>query len=155
MKHCMELYFNTTAPDPMHHATSHSSLPTTSWFSPGLPYPKILTQSNTFGTNYTNVIEAETTPLQTCVSCSRHSSRSGSPSQSKWFTTWSSPSLRDAEQLLIFEEDKFPTVSRFPSRKIPTDWTVSWTKRVPDSWTFTYINSKMKFQIPDFLENFF
>ena len=53
--------------------------------------------------------EAEWTPLQTCVNCFRHLSRSGWPSKSKWFTTWSSLCLRDAGQLMILEVDTPPT----------------------------------------------
>ena len=60
----------------------------------------IYTQSNTFGTIWTDVLEAEQMPLQRCRSCSRHPSRSGWPSKRKWFTAWPRPFLRDAKQLL-------------------------------------------------------
>ena len=38
----------------------------------------------------------------------RHHGRSGWPSQRRWFTTWSSPCRKEAEQLLILEEDPPP-----------------------------------------------
>ena len=85
---------------PHQHATPHRTSPTTtSKFSPGLPCPHTLTQTNTLETSWRNMFKAEWTPLQMCIG------RSGWPSQRQWFTTWSSPCLRDAEQLLILEEN--------------------------------------------------
>ena len=54
----MALYFNTTASDPMQHSTPHSSSPTSSLFSPGLPCPQTEAQTNTTGTNWRDVFEA-------------------------------------------------------------------------------------------------
>ena len=48
------------------------------------------------------MFEAGWTPLQVCVSCFKHSSRSGWPFNRTWFTIWSSQ--RDSGQLLILEE---------------------------------------------------
>ena len=89
--------FHTTLPNPEQYATSHSSSPIyvlhiSRW---------VYTQSNTFRTCWTDVLEAGWTLLQICKSCSRHPSRSGWPSQRKWITSWSSPCLWEAEQLLI------------------------------------------------------
>ena len=142
IKRCMALYFNTITPDPMHHATPHSSsLTTTSKFPPGVPCPQISTQLNTFGRSWTDVFQAEWTPLQTWESCSRHSSRSGWPSQH--ITTWSRPGPWDAEQILILEEDG-SLICVSPSHKIPTDYTASWMRRLLESSDLTWINCKMK-----------
>ena len=96
------------------------------------------------------MFEEEWTALQTCVSCFGHSSRGVWPSQRKWFTTWSSPRLRDAEQLLILWRTHSLLMCVSLSRKIPSDWTFSWTKRVLTSWTLTWTNCKMKFDEPNF-----
>ena len=66
-------------------------------FSPGLPHPQTQTQTNTLGTSWTDVFKAVWMPLQMCVSCFRHSSRSGWPSQHMWFIRFSK-CLSDADQ---------------------------------------------------------
>ena len=95
-------------------------------------------------------------PLQMCVNCFRHSSRSGWPPQHKWFTTWFSPCLRDVEQLLILEE----------YAPLPPYWCVCSSvikycviefflvRKVLKSWTLTWINWRMKFYEPNFFVEF-
>ena len=120
IKCCMALDW--TIPDPMQHATLHSSSPTTtSKFSPVLHVPRLKQKQITLRTSWRDAFQAEWTHLQTCESCFRHSSRSGWPSQRRWFTTWSSPCLRDAGQLLILEEDTPLTDTRV-SQLQNTEW---------------------------------
>ena len=66
----------------MQHTTLQCFSPTTSNFSPGLLCPHIKTQSNTFQMSWRDVFVTKWIPLQTCVSCSRHSRR-GWPPHSK------------------------------------------------------------------------
>ena len=58
---CMALYFNTTTPKPLQHATPHCSSPTTSSrFSSVFQVPgSVYTQLNIFGTSWTGVFEAD------------------------------------------------------------------------------------------------
>ena len=121
-------------------------------FSSGLRCPQTQIPTNTLGTSRGDVFEAEWTPLLMYVSCFRHSSRSGWPSRRKWFTTWSSPCPRVAGQLLILEEDSPLLMSL--SRKIPSDWTFSLTRRMLKSWSLTWINRKMKYDALEFLLSF-
>ena len=107
IKHCMSLYFNSTMPDRMQHATPHSSTPTT--MSKILPWPSMSLDLNpnkhTWNELERRVRGRMNAPTKVHESWFRHSSRSGWPSQRKWFTTWPSSCLRDAGQLLIIEED--------------------------------------------------
>ena len=57
---------------------------------------------------------------ETCVSCSRHSSKRGWPSKHEWFITWNSLCLTNAEQLLILENA--PPTNLRVSQSQNTDW---------------------------------
>ena len=136
---------------PMQHAAPHSSSPTTTCKI--LSWSSVSTDLNPNKHTW-NELErcawGRVSALQMCVSCFRHSSRIGWPSQHRWFKTWSSPCLRDAGQLLILEEDTPLLMCMSLSHKIPSDWTFSWTTRVLKAWTFTWMNCKMKYDELDF-----
>ena len=94
--------FNTTTPDPTQHATPHSSSPTTtSKVSLAFHVPRFKPSRTHLGVVGQTCPRQSERPLQTCASCSRHSSRSGWSSQRKWFTSWSGPCQKDAGQWLI------------------------------------------------------
>ena len=117
IKHCMELYFNMTMPDPMQHATPQSSPPTKTRNVQNSP----LEFQPQLSTRWRDMFEREWMPLQMCMSHFRNSSRSGWPSQHKWFTTWPIPCLRSAGRLLILDEDTPPTDVRVTQSQ-NTEW---------------------------------
>ena len=99
-------------------------------FSSGLPCPQTLTLTNTLGTSWTDVCEAEWTHLQMCLSCFRHSSWSGWPSQRKWFTTWSSPCLRPLCSYWFSRNTHLLLLCVSLSHKVESDGNFTRTRRV-------------------------
>ena len=142
---CMALYFNTKMPNPMLHLTSHSSLPTTlSKFSPAFHVPICLNPIKHIWDKLdrcvqgrvsapANVPELFQTLQQELVAVPVQVTHILMQSMSK--RCWTVVNSR--EHLLL--------ICMSFSHKIPTDWTVSWMRRVLKSSTFTWINCKMKF----------
>ena len=151
IKRCMALHFNTTMPDPMQLAIQHSSSPTTT--SKVLPWPSM---SPVLNPNKTHLERAGET-------CSRQSER---PCNCAWVVSGTQAEVGDHSRASDSQHDPVPAWEILGSywfwrthlllmcvslsRKISSNWTFSWTRRVFKSWTLTRVSCKMKHDYSDF-----
>ena len=109
--------------DPMQHATSHSSLPTTA--SKTVPWPSTSAELDPNKRTWNELerrVRGWVNAYGIVRAFFRHLSRSGWASQRKWFTTWSSPCLRDAGQLLGLKKDPSPLTDVRATQSHITEW---------------------------------